>query len=105
MDFPGGLVVESLPVNAGDTGSTSPLGRPHRPRDNWACAPQEKPQQWEACSLQLESNPHSLQLEKARMQEQRPHTAKNKQINLLEKGLRSLKKIKSVWWSDFKKKK
>ena len=45
----------------------------------WARAPQqEKPPQWEACGLQLESSPHSLQLEKAYMQQRRPSTATNK---------------------------
>ena len=33
-DFPGGSVVENLPVNAGDTGSISSPGRSHMPRSN-----------------------------------------------------------------------
>ena len=33
--FPGGAVVESLPANAGDTGSNPGLGRSHMPRSNW----------------------------------------------------------------------
>ena len=32
--FPGGAVVESLPANAGDTGSCPGLGGPHMPRSN-----------------------------------------------------------------------
>ena len=32
--FPGGTVVESLPANAGDTGSSPGLGRSHMPRSN-----------------------------------------------------------------------
>ena len=32
--FPGGAVVESLPANAGDTGSSPGLGRSHIPRSN-----------------------------------------------------------------------
>ena len=32
--FPGGTVVENLPVNAGDTGSSPGLGRSHMPRSN-----------------------------------------------------------------------
>ena len=32
--FPGGAVVESLPANAGDTGSSPGLGRSHMPRSN-----------------------------------------------------------------------
>ena len=37
--FPGGAVVESLPANAGDTGSSPGLGRSHMPQSNWACEP------------------------------------------------------------------
>ena len=33
-DFPGGAVVESLPANAGDTGSSPGLGRSHMPRSD-----------------------------------------------------------------------
>ena len=32
--FPGGAEVENLPANAGDTGSSSGLGRSHMPRSN-----------------------------------------------------------------------
>ena len=32
--FPGGAVVENLPANAGDTGSSPDLGRSHMPRSN-----------------------------------------------------------------------
>ena len=32
--FPGGTVVENLPANAGDTGSSPGLGRSHMPRSN-----------------------------------------------------------------------
>ena len=38
--FPGGAVVESLPANAGDTGSSHVLGKSHMPRSNWAREPQ-----------------------------------------------------------------
>ena len=37
----------------------------------------EKPPQWEAHSWQLESSPHSPQLEKKNVQQQRPSTVKN----------------------------
>ena len=40
MGFPGGAVVESLPANAGDTGSSPGLGRSHMPRSSWAREPQ-----------------------------------------------------------------
>ena len=41
---------------------------------------QEKPPQWEAQAPQLESSPLPLQLEQARVQEQRPSAATNKYI-------------------------
>ena len=59
--FPGGLVVETLPANAGDTGSIPAPGRSYRARGNrvpapqateahesGACAPQEKLRRWAA---------------------------------------------------------
>ena len=38
--FPGGAVVESLPANAGDTGSSPGLGGSRMPRSGWAREPQ-----------------------------------------------------------------
>ena len=38
--FPGGAVVESLPANAGDTGSSPGLERSHMPQSNGAREPQ-----------------------------------------------------------------
>ena len=38
--FPGGAVVENLPANAGDTGSSPALGGSHMPWGDWACEPQ-----------------------------------------------------------------
>ena len=38
--FPDGAVVENLPANAGDMGSSPGLGRSHMPRSNWAREPQ-----------------------------------------------------------------
>ena len=38
--FPGGAVVENLPADAGDMGSSPGLGRSHMPRSNWAREPQ-----------------------------------------------------------------
>ena len=32
--FPGGVVVENLPANSGDTGSSPGLGRSHMPRSS-----------------------------------------------------------------------
>ena len=34
LGFPGGAVVENLPADAGDTGSSPGLGRSHMPRSN-----------------------------------------------------------------------
>ena len=34
LGFPGGTVVENLPANAGDMGSSPGLGRSHMPRSN-----------------------------------------------------------------------
>ena len=84
-------MIESLPANAEDMGSITGPGRSHMPWGNEAREPQllslssiawelqqEKPLQWEACALQLESSPHLLKLEKASMQQQRPSIAKSK---------------------------
>ena len=38
--FPGDAVVESLPANAGDMGSSPGLGGSHMPRNGWARGPQ-----------------------------------------------------------------
>ena len=40
LGFPVGAVVENLPANAGDMGSSPGLGRSHMPRSNWAREPQ-----------------------------------------------------------------
>ena len=87
---PGGTVVKSPPANAGDTGSSPGLGRSHMPQSNWAGAwqllslrsrarapQQEKPLHWEAHTPQQRAAPARRQLEKARVQQQRPNAAKN----------------------------
>ena len=89
--FPGGAVVESLPANAGDTGSSPGLGSSRVPRSNWACEPQLLSLRiWSLCSATREavivrgpctamrSGPRSPQLEKALVQKRRPNTAINK---------------------------
>ena len=76
--FPGGAVVENVPANAGDTGSSPGLGRSHMPRGNWAREPQLLSLRvWSLCSATgeaaivrgprtaMKSGPHLLQLEKA----------------------------------------
>ena len=89
--FSGGTVVENLPANAGDTGSSPGLGRSHMLRSNWAREPQLLSLRvWSLCPATREaatvrgprpvmkSGPRSPQLEKALAQKQRPNTAKNK---------------------------
>ena len=50
-----------------------------KPSCTRAHVPQQKqPRQWKTQALQLENSPHSLQLEKARMQQQKPSAAENK---------------------------
>ena len=89
--FPGGAVVESLPANAGDAGSSPGLGGSHMLRSKWACEPQLLSLcVWSLCSATREaaivrgphtamkSGPHLPQLEKALAQKRRPNTAINK---------------------------
>ena len=89
-DFTGDVMVRNPPVDVGDMGSFPGLGRFHMPWGNWdhatttkpmlsrACTPQQKkPLQWEVPALQLESSPHSPQLEKACAKQQRPSAATN----------------------------
>ena len=83
--FPGGAVVENLPANAGDTGSSPGVGRSHMLRSNWAREPQLLSLRvWSLCTATREaamvrrprtamkSGPRSPQLEKALAQKQRP---------------------------------
>ena len=90
-DFPGGTVVENLPANAGNTGSSPVLGRSHMPWSNWASEPQLLSLRvWSLCSTTREavivrgpctvmkSGPHLPKLEKALAQKRRPNTAINK---------------------------
>ena len=92
--FPGGAVVENLPANAGDTGSSTGLGRSHIPRSNWAREPQLLSLRiWSLCSTTREaamvrgprtvmkSGPRLPQLEKALAQKRRPNIAINQSIN------------------------
>ena len=89
--FPGGAVVENLPANAGDMGSSPGLGGSHMPRSSWAREPQLLSLRvWSLCSAKREaaivrgpctamkSGPRLPQLEKALTQKRRPNTAKNK---------------------------
>ena len=90
-DFPGGAVVENLPANVRDTGSSPGLGGFHVPRSNEARVPQLLSLRvWSLCSATgeaamvrglrtaMRSGPRSPQLEKALAQKRRPNTAKNK---------------------------
>ena len=91
LGFPGGAVVENLPANAGDTGSSPGLGRSHMPQSGWAREPRLLSLRvWSLCSATREaarvrgprtakkSGPRLLQLEKAHKQQRRPNAAKNK---------------------------
>ena len=91
LGFPGGAVVESLPANAGDTGSSPGLGRSHVPWSIWAHEPQLLSLSvWSLCSTTREavivrgprtamkSGPRLPKLEKALTQKRRPNTAINK---------------------------
>ena len=54
--FPGGAVVENLPANAGDTGSSPGLGRSHMPRSDYAREPQLLSLRvWSLCSATREA--------------------------------------------------
>ena len=90
-DFSGGAVIENLPANAGDTGSSPGLGGSHMPRSSWAREPQLLSLRvWSLCSATREaaivrgprtamkSGPRSPQLEKALAQKLGPSAAKNK---------------------------
>ena len=74
--FPGGAVVENLPANAGDKGSSPGLGRSYMPRSDWAREPQLLSLRvWSLCSAAgeaamvkgprttMKSGPHLPQLE------------------------------------------
>ena len=89
--FPGGSVVENLPANAGDTGSSPGLGGSRMSQSNWAREPQLLSLRvWSLCSATREaaivrgprtamkSGPRLPQLENAFAQKQRPNTAINK---------------------------
>ena len=89
--FPGGAVVENLPANAGDMGSSPGLGRSHMPWSNWAREPQLLSLRvWslysateEAATVRgprtaMKSGPRSPQLEKVLAQKRRPNTDINK---------------------------
>ena len=84
-------MVENLPANAGDVGSSPGLGRFHMPWSGWAREPQLLSLRvWSLCSATREaaivrspraamkSGPRLPQLEEALAQKRRPNTAINK---------------------------
>ena len=94
LGFPGGAVVENLPANAGNTGSSPGLGGSHMPWSSWAREPQLLSLRvWSLCSATREativrgpctamkSGPHLPQLERALAQKRRPNIAINQSIN------------------------
>ena len=89
--FPGGAVVEGLPADAGDTGSSPGLGGSRMPWSGWAREPQLLSLRvWSLCSATgeaamvrgprtvMRSGPRLPQLEKALTQKRRPNTAMDK---------------------------
>ena len=109
LGFPGGAVVESLPANAGDTGSSPGLGRSHMLWSNWAREPQlPSLHVWSLCSATREAAivrgpPTTMksglrlpQLEKALAQKRRPNTAIN---NKFIKKKKTKQKHTLVTWS------
>ena len=96
-------MVENLPANAGDTGSSPGLGGSHMPRSNLAREPQLLSLRvWSLCSetreaatvrgpcTAMRSGPRSPQLEKALAKKRRPNTSKNKINQLIQKKKRIL---------------
>ena len=84
-------MVESLPADAGDMGSSPGLGGSRVPRSDWVREPQLLSLRvWSLCSATREativggprtamkSGPHLPQLEEALAQKRRPNTAINK---------------------------
>ena len=104
--FPGGAVVENLPANVGDTGSSPGLGRSHMLRSGWAREPQLLslrvwslcPATGEAAAVRsprtaMKSGPRLPQLERALAQKRRPNTVKNKiKINKLKKKKKTIRR-------------
>ena len=95
--FPGGAVVENLPANAGNTGSSPGLGGSHMLWSGWAREPQLLSLRvWSLCSATREAaivrDPRTVmksgprlpleKLEKALGQKRRPNTAINKKIKI-----------------------
>ena len=91
LGFPGGAVVESLPANAGDTGSSPGLGGSRVLQSGWAREPQLLSLRvWSLCSATggaavvggprtaMRGGPHLPQIGEALTQKRRPNTAKNK---------------------------
>ena len=87
-------MVENLPANAGDTGSSPGLGGSRMPRSGWAREPQLLSLRvWSLCSATgeativrgprtvMKSGPRLPQLEKALAQKRRPNIAINQSIN------------------------
>ena len=90
LGFPGGEVVENLPANAGDMGSSPGLGRSHMPQSSWArepwllslrvgslCSATKEVTIVRGPHTAMKSGPCLPQLEKARAQG-RPNETKNK---------------------------
>ena len=105
-------MVENLPDNAGDTGSSPGLGRSHTPRSDWAREPQLLSLRvWSLCSATrgvamvrgpctaMRSGPHLPQLEEALAQKRGPNTAINK---FKSKKKKKRREFQDIFWSETK---
>ena len=110
-------MVESLPADAGDTGSGPGLGRSHVPRSGWAREPRLLSLRvWSLCSPTREativrgprtavrSGPHLPQLGKALAQKRRPNIAINQSINqsIFKKKKKKRQKRRSKLYKDLR---
>ena len=91
--LPGGWVVKNPPANAGDMGwspvredpACCAVTKPGH-HNYWACGLEpvlcnERPRQWEASALQLQSSPRLLQLEKAHAAAKTQHSHKKRHFH------------------------
>ena len=110
-------MVENLPANAGDRGSSPGLGRSHMPRSSWAREPQLLSLSvWSLCSATREaaivrgprtamkSGPRLPQLEEALAQKRRPNTAikKKKKKSYFKKKIKLSQSNKEIYSTTLK---
>ena len=101
--FPGGAVVENLPANAGDTGSSPGLGRSHMPRSDWAHEPQLLSLRvWSLCSAMRghdsERPPLAATRESPRTETKTQHSQKSINHSTLPKKKKLKKTNPKQFW-------